>query len=283
MKKLALTLLTVLTSGAVYALPVGNPADASLLCDGLFMEGSCCLDACDPCASWCDALSFRVGFYGDYVFNRHLKIDSNDSYADIEESVLNTNAAIVTMNIWDRLDVFATLGASHLFISTNASAFQGAAGELYEIETETDFSWSAGLRATLWECGCTTLGAEFQYFYTRPDVSRVVQGEDAAVYPHNVQAKYQEWQFGIGISHRINMIVPYAAMKWGATKVNFDDAIIDFPGSVPPTTVLDDLKNQKDWGYAVGLSLIDCDKASFTAEARFSDEKAVHIRAEVRI
>jgi major outer membrane protein len=283
MKKLYVTLLTVLACGAAYALPVGNPSDASLLCDGLLWEGHCG-DPCDPCLSWCDAFSIRVGFYGDYVFDRNLEIDTNESEKDIERTRLNTNAGLIVANFWDRFDVFTVLGATNLFIETNAQAFSSPfAGTRFEIETNSSFCWSLGARGTIWECGCTTLGAEFQYFYARPEVNRVSIGATDSIYPDKVDAKYREWQIGAGISHRINMFVPYVAVKWSRSKLNFDNATFVFTTpSALGTAILPHLESPKEWGFAVGVSLVDCEKASLTIEGRFGDEQALHVNGQIR-
>ena len=279
MKKLFTTILSVLACSAAFALPVGNPADASLLCDGLIWEGHCG-DPCDPCLTWCDSWAVRIGFYGDYVFNRHMEVDHNsrDQQPDIEHTEIYTNAGLIALNMWDRFDVFATLGATNFFVDTNALAFDGSNGYRYEIETETAFSWSSGARATIWECGCTSFGAEAQYFYTKPDVSRVTMGATSSAYVDNqIDAKYHEWQIGIGVAHRINFLVPYLAVKWSHAQMDFDDAIV-----ATPSSRLWDLESKKYWGYAVGVSLIDCEKASLTVEGRFADEKAVHVNGQIR-
>jgi major outer membrane protein len=285
MKKLSMTLLTILASGAIYALPVGNPSDASLLCDGLLWEGHCG-DPCDPCLSWCDAFSARIGFYGDYVFNRHLEDNTNELHKNLEHTKIFTNAAFLAANFWDRFDVFTTLGATNIFIDTNATAFENTTnGARFELETETRFSWSLGVRGTLWECGCTSLGAEAQYFFTRPDITRLTIGSLSSIYPDDVDAKYWEWQIGLGISHRINIFVPYVAVKWSRAKLKFDNATFTFnsiDGLVFGDTTLVDLENRKDWGYAVGVSLVDCEKASLTVEGRFSDEKALYVNGQIR-
>lgn len=278
MKKLFTTLLTILACGSAYALPVGNPSDASLLCDGLLWEGHCG-DPCDPCLTWCDAFSLRVGFYGDYVFNRHLEIDRHEDDSDIENTQIYTNGGMVVANFWDRLDIFAVFGASNFLVEANAKGFGGANGSRLVIETETDFSWSVGARGTIWECGCTSLGIEGQYFFTRPDVRRVTEAATSSVYPdHIISTKYREWQIGVGLSHRINIFVPYVAVKWNRAKMSFDNAR---PGA-PVDIVLHNFQNKKDWGYAVGVSVIDCEKASVTVEARFGDEKAVHVNGQIR-
>jgi major outer membrane protein len=279
MKKLFVTALTIFACGALQALPVGNPSDASLLCDGLVWEGRCG-DPCDPCLTLCDAFSLRFGFYGDYVFNRHLEIDRNQDDSNIEHTRLFTNAGFIAANFWDRFDLFATLGATNFAIETNALSFGGANQSRFEIETDTHFSWSLGVRGTIWECGCTSLGAEAQYFFTHPDVRRISEGGVVSVYPDAIiDAKYREWQIGLGIAHRINILVPYVAVKWSHVKVNLDDAL---PGDGLATVTLFDLENDKHWGFATGVSLVDCEKASLTVEGRFGDEKAVYVNGQIR-
>ncbi len=279
MKKLYLTCLTLLTCGAAYALPIGNPADASLLCDGIIWEGYCG-DPCDPCLTWCDAFSFRLGFYGDYVFNRHLEREGRFD-DDIEHTEMNTNAALLVGNFWDRFDIFATLGATNIRIESNEKSFGVTGTGRFVIQTETDFSWSIGVRGTVWECGCTTFGAEAQYFFTKPHITRVTRESQFSVYPaSHLHAKYQEWQFGVGIAHRINLLVPYMGIKWSHAQLDMDNALISGLGGVSAT--LPDLENKKFFGYAVGVSLVDCEKVSITAEGRFSDEKAFHVNGQIR-
>lgn len=278
MKKLFATTLLILTCGTTYSLPTGNPSDASLLCDGLIWEGHCG-DPCDPCLTWLNAFSLRAGFYGDYVFNRHLEIDRNADDSDIEHTKINTNAAFIAANFWDRFDIFATLGATDLFFETNAGSFGGATISRIEIETISDLSWSMGVRGTIWECGCTYFGVEAQYFRTHPNVRRVtISQSDTEYVDDTIAARFHEWQVGVGIAHRINIFSPYIALKWSNCKVSFNDASdFGFAG-----VTLFDLEAKHHWGFAVGVSLVDCEKASLTVEGRFGDEKAVHVNGQLR-
>ncbi len=151
MKKLFKSVLfaAVLGSGATsLGLPVGNPGEPSLLIDGVLWEGASG-DPCDPCSTWCDALSLRAGFFGDYVFNRLLKTDvpstfrmaaqpTGDAAAtgttgkeltnvalhkNMTQSELYTNAGYLALNIWDRFDVFCTLGTTNAYIKGSSNAF----------------------------------------------------------------------------------------------------------------------------------------------------------------
>lgn len=279
MKKLVAITLTILSCGMAYALPLGNPAEASMLCDGIYFEGPC-YSFCQPGITWCNAFSFRFGFYGDYVFNRHLECDENHIVDDIEDTELFTNAAYLVANYWDKLDFFVTLGASNFRICTNAFTFNGPNSQRFVLESETDFSWSVGVRLTFLQLGCTTLGAEGQYFFTKPHVTRVTVGDTNSNYPPNfIKLKYQEWQFGFGVSHRIWNLVPYVGAKACGVKVDFGDALIPVGASI---LSLPDLDNRFIGGFVIGVSLVDCDRMALTVEARYPDEKALYANGQIR-
>ncbi len=287
MKKLFVTMLSVLSCGAACALPLGNPADASLLSDGLFWEGFCG-DLCDPCLSWCDAWSIRAGFYGDYVFNRHMKL-RNSPRSQLERFEIYTNAGYFALNLWDRFDVFTTLGVSKFRLNANNKNFQGVPFALLdsgftEIISESRFSWSVGGRATLWECGCTMLGLEGQYFRFNPNITRVTVGQDFSAYiDDQTSAQYSEWQVGLGITHRINILAPYIGVYYARSNLDWDGLQdIRFAGISTGNSLLGNAKNHHPWGYAIGVSLIDCEKMDLAVEGRFAGEKAVHVNGQIR-
>ncbi|KTF29112.1 major outer membrane porin [Chlamydia pecorum] len=290
---------------SLHALPVGNPAEPSLLIDGTIWEGMSG-DPCDPCATWCDAISLRVGFYGDYVFDRVLKTDvpkmfsmgaaptSPDNPADstvkqerqnpaygkhMHDAEWFTNAGYIALNIWDRFDIFCTLGATSGYFKGNSSSFNligliGISGStlndklpnanisngVVELYTDTTFSWSVGARGALWECGCATLGAEFQYAQSKPRVqelnvlSNVAQftvhkpqgyigqqlplpttaGTSNATDLKNATINYHEWQVGAALSYRLNMLVPYIGVQWSRATFDADTIQIAQPKLASP-------------------------------------------------
>nr|AMO26057.1 major outer membrane protein [Chlamydia pecorum] len=292
-------------NASLHALPVGNPAEPSLLIDGTIWEGMSG-DPCDPCATWCDAISLRVGFYGDYVFDRVLKTDvskmflmgtaptSPNSAADsnttaeranpaygkhMHDAEWFTNAGYIALNIWDRFDIFCTLGATSGYFKGNSSSFNligliGISGStldqkypnvsisngVVELYTDTTFSWSIGARGALWECGCATLGAEFQYAQSKPRVqelnvlSNVAQftihkpqgyvgqslplptnaGTSNATDLKNATINYHEWQVGAALSYRLNMLVPYIGIQWSRATFDADTIQIAQPKLASP-------------------------------------------------
>lgn len=290
---------------SLHALPVGNPAEPSLLIDGTIWEGMPG-DPCDPCATWCDAISLRVGFYGDYVFDRVLKTDvsktflmgtqptsatsaadsnttaerANPAYGKhMHDAEWFTNAGYIALNIWDRFDVFCTLGATSGYFKGNSSSFNligliGISGStlegkypnasisngVVELYTDTTFSWSVGARGALWECGCATLGAEFQYAQSKPRVqelnvlSNVAQftihkpqgyvgqslplptnaGTSNATDLKNATINYHEWQVGAALSYRLNMLIPYIGVQWSRATFDADTIQIAQPKLASP-------------------------------------------------
>ncbi len=281
MKKIAALLTGLALSTCAYGLPIGNPWEAGLMRDGVFKEGHCA-SFCDPCVSWLDAWSVRIGFYGDYVYNYHMEVDRHNHRDNIHDTEIWTNAAYFALNLFDRFDFFATLGTSKFEIHTPRKAFGGAGDNNFvTIQTDTDFSWSLGIRATLWECGNLGLGAEAQYFSSNPNINYVKREGVAPDYRNEDDLEYQEWQIGFGAAYRINIascataLIPYLGVKWGRAWIDLEN--IESGG-----LTIYDLRSDKNFGYAFGMTLLGCNKASVTVEARYIDEKALYVNGQLR-
>jgi major outer membrane protein len=267
------------------ALPTGNPAEASLLIDGIFLPGS--LNPCVPCRSWYDFLSLRVGFYGDYIFDRHLVTRSPES-RNIADTEIYTNASFFALNFYDCIDFFAILGVSEFHFDARQSLLGITATNIpLRIESDTHFSWSLGSRLTFWEKGCFALGAEVQYFNTQPDLNFLHLESLPPIYLDGYKLNYQEWQAGLGIAYRVNIhwhstaLVPYAAIKWSRVRFDMEPQAL---GSLfeEAAASLFRGKNGRNWGYALGLSLIGCNKTSVTVEGRLLDEQAIFVNTQFR-
>lgn len=290
MKKLWISIVTLTASASLYALPVGNPWEASLHTDGILCAGDC-PNYWEASSNWCDAWSIRLGFYGDFVFDRHMQIDTRESNAHLHKTSINTEAAYIAFNAWNRIDIFGTLGATNIQFEAPERTFGNPVpfNDYTVLETDTDFSWSIGIRATLWEWGCLGVGAEAQYFSARPHVNFAhnLGRVDALSYqPNNVILKYREWQIGLGVAYRINIIcegtalIPYFAVRVGRATMNLDNLAIIISAGAPNTFF--NLESDDNWGYAAGVTLLGCNKISVTAEARFITEKAFYINSQFR-
>ncbi len=200
-------------------------------------------------------------------------------HKNMTQSELYTNAGYLALNIWDRFDVFCTLGTTNAYIKGSSNAFNliGLIGKsaalatgdrpnasignaFVELYTDAEFSWSIGARGALWECGCATLGAEFQYAQAKPEISQINVVSNVAQFSiahpkgfvgdlatlplptqagdgkpvdlskaKSVSANYSEWQVGLALAYRLNFISPYVGIKWSRAKIDFDGAYIAQP------------------------------------------------------
>ncbi len=205
------------------------------------------------------------------------------THKNMTQSELYTNAGYLALNIWDRFDVFCTLGTTNAYIKGSSAAFNligliGKAADpgnttdsdktrpnsdvsnaFVELYTDAEFSWSIGARGALWECGCATLGAEFQYAQAKPEISQINVVSNVAQFsishpkgfvgdlaklplPYDattkapilskaksVTADFSEWQVGLALAYRLNFISPYIGIKWSRAKIDFDGAYVTQP------------------------------------------------------
>lgn len=274
MKKRFLLALLFFCLGKTWALPVGNPAEASLFCD----DAACC---CPNSLFSLDSICWRVGFWGDFVFNRNFETVTGSK---IDFSQRFTNAGYLAVNFCNVVDLFTTLGATKFRFNTSLGPFNaGNRSPRFDFQSSTAFSWSIGGRATLYRCKCLALGVEGQYFSSWPMARLLFVRANVDAYPdESSQRKYTEWQIGTGISYFYNRyFVPYFAVKYSHAFWNFNNQAFSVTGT---SAVLPSFRNRKNWGYAVGTTFIPCtcERLAVTVEGRFGDEAAFHVNSQVR-
>jgi major outer membrane protein len=290
MKKWLIASFMLWNWGIAYALPVGNPAEPSLYQKGVFFP-TVIYNPCDPCFRWFDAWALRLGYYGDFVFNRNLKIRGEglgQGYT-MQKTTLTTNAGYIALSLADKLDIFGTLGESALSITTSEFSWFILGDSEGRLNWETRFSWSAGARATLFSYKGWSLGAEGQYFQTEPHLTNYVSYFDGRFnyFNENNKMKYQEWQVGAGIAYTLRMcssgvaIVPYGAAKASWCRLHTNNFQFIKTATEDLFTIFN-LKDNKKWGFALGATMTFFDRAGITAEGRWGDEKALYINGQFR-
>jgi hypothetical protein len=253
MKKLFTVLTAIVASSAIYAAPVLNPAAPALITDGVFL--------CDD-----DCWGLKAGYRGNFIYNAHLQyIDDLEYYS---------NSGVLTLNLWDRVDVYGFVGAASINFFDTATDNDLLTGYYGSSKT----NWGVGVKVVLWEscwgnCGTTYLGIDANY-ERLPNHNMIVW--DAADALRQTSFGFYETQVAIGLSHRIWNLVPYIAVKWSNRGINgslqYDGTNLS-PGS---------RNTNKHWGYVIGTTLVDANRMTVTAEARFVDEKALSIGAEFK-
>ena len=267
------------------ALPLGNPLEPCLLTKTVF-SGYVFPPLSDP--RFCDVWGLKVGYYGDFVWNRHMETSHSDNRprSRIREIQIETDAALLSLNFWNRFDLFCTLGGTEIFLINPEGVFNPATitdnRRRVTITTNTDFAWSCGLRGTLWEWGCFGLGAEVQYAHARPHLFSL-RVDDFLPFDirSNGHIDYHEWQAGFGAAYRIRIpgrcvsLVPYAGIKWAHAVMKVNHPVIALSSTT--TYNLSNFESARNLGGAVGVSMVGCSRAALSVEGRFGDEKAIHI------
>jgi hypothetical protein len=282
MKKLISMLSVLSATSIVHALPVGNPAEPGLFSNGCVLSDHS--GDCDPCFNIWDAFSLRIGFYGDYVFNRSLKFkfDALDPTAPgrkIDEVRVMTNAGYLALNFFERFDLFTTLGGTRISEKTNLATGEAVLLGEGELIYHPHFSWSVGGRSLLFSFGCFDLGIEGQYFRSEIRSGRVIDYVAGLVRyrDFSCSSAYQEWQFGGGIALHFatpsctQELVPYVGVKGSWVKF---------------VTVAEGERikyiNDKNVGFVTGMTLTLVESVGVTVEGRFGDELALSVLGEFR-
>lgn len=258
-----------------FSLPVGNPGEACFYDASLF-----CLSSYLPC----DFISLRAGFYGDYVFNRHLEIDKSDNHSDIESSKLFTNGGTLLVNIAQFIDLYTVLSSSHFYLKTPGRSFTAGFTPFIEIETESDFSWGVGGRISYCLCQIGTFGLQGEYFQANLPISYVRRENTNPAYVNNLDFHYHEWQISLAytkIFYSDNCALafaPYLAIQWAGVDVDMNNANVRqaFNFNLP------DLRNQRTTGFTVGMSFLFYQKSAVSVEGRFASELALSVQGQIR-
>lgn len=290
MKRFIPMVLFLFISVAGNALPLGNPADPTLLTKSVFLRkinSGCCTPFSFLRSNYS---SFRFGYYGDFVCNRYFELSEHSPFGvgkKIKKTKLTTNAGYLDINFCDQLDVFSTLGATFIRVRTNDQSWTPFRNDIGTMETETKFSWSLGARSTLFQCYNFSLGVEGQYFQNHTKIKRYFLHDFVIpnYFHHDNKATYREWQLGGGLAYTFNQpcftCVPYAGVKY--SNAHFDTRNFKFNEiNTDEIFTFFNTKSSKTWGYAVGITIVVCNSVEATFEGRFADEKAFHANCQFR-
>jgi hypothetical protein len=279
MKKL-LTVMTAMVAGsALYAAPVLNPAEPALITDGVFL--------CDD-----DCWGLKAGYRGNFVYDKSFHNGIGDDEAhNIYNFGYYSNSGVLTLNLWDRLDIYGFVGAAN--IDLDAYAGLGTNNDFVDVSyfSNTRTNWGVGAKVVLWETcwGCvgTTyigLDAVYERLNSAPiQHARIVDStSDFDEWTKNgSKLGFYETQVSLGIAHRICNLVPYIAVKWSNGGVN-GSGYYDFGTGDSQDFYTPSAHSNRHWGYAFGVTLVDANRMTVTAEARFVDETALSVAAEFK-
>ncbi len=271
-------LLIVLMTTIAEALPMYNPAGASLLTDGVICTPGP-VNYCDP---W-DSMSFNIGFTGWYVQQHPMLAHVKNRPDTIHDFSYRMNGGYLSLNICDCVEAFSAIGGTNFSINYPAQTLnKPSSSAKLNVRTDTSYSLNVGGKWSAWECGNFLMGLEVEYFGAKSRIISVGTTELKRVHLH-----YNEWQISGGGSYRINIsgcttaLLPYAGIHYSRTHTSFGkhQSFIDEDGD---RLLLISSRSLRHVGYSFGATLVGCNKIQVTAEATFISETAFLINSTFR-
>ncbi|MBS0623716.1 MAG: hypothetical protein JSS62_03755 [Verrucomicrobia bacterium] len=231
------SLIVLLLTCSLYALPVGNPAEPVLLGNE-------------------KPASMRLGYYNDSVGSTPL-VAGNWT----QQARWMTNSGQVIVNVLGRMDFFAGAGISTFRTSPHELSAtlpqDGNANACLSVRALPSFSYSLGMRGTLLRLLGFSLGAEAEVLRSHPrPFFTTTRGLDNKK-PLETTMTLSQRQIGIAASYTLPtpiLMIPYAGMRWRQVNFNFDQLVA--PASLGTGAQLRDLQQLTPWGSVLGLSLV---------------------------
>lgn len=259
---------------SLFALPVCNPSDPSILCYGVIIPTAAYKCPSDRFCFVVEDFSFRPGFIGSYVYDRNMQLVPVENRRKVDRVQIYTNSGFIAFNIADSFEFFTTLGTGNFKITANDEVFSGP-NSIVTIRSESDFAWSVGIRWAMFRRKCLAFGIEIEVAGIQTPLESITLGDLATIYPRNVNAKYSDWQIAAGFSYHLFHLIPYASVTYSRSKIHFTQ-------EVTTLTPLFDIIERFSWGYALGVTIPSGKRTSVTIEGRFRDESALNVVAEIR-
>lgn len=172
---------------------------------------------------------------------------------------LKSNFGLISLCILRKFEFYGLLGKSTAHIDWDE-------GLPFDKETNTHFSWQAGIRGHLITLSPVCLGFSVSYFNV-PNLT-----EDSVISPfidfdlsQPKSFKLKEWQASFGIFAPISILVPYVGVQYQKTR-------FDLFTKNPSMRIK--YKNKNNIGLVTGISLNIGQRLFLSAEKRFYTEKA---------
>ena len=255
MKKIFLLILMTFSLHAF-----NNPSAPLYIGEGFFISPN----------SW---INIRLGYEGKFTGNARLNQHSEGSRG-VDSFKINSNAGLVTINIKDRLDLYAALGTARI-----RADWRVEGGEFFNIEIESKYRFKEeyGARAVLVDWGKCSLGAGGSYSLCKPAILRIVK--NGVLVEDGSKSVYRGWQVNSAISYRSDFLIPYVGIKYSSMegKVRTRDTSIGENGS---TSI--HMKNRKKVGCIIGCGISNGKIFALNIEGCLIDEESISISGEFR-
>lgn len=252
-----LLLAACLSTLPLNAFFIGNPAQPALLTSSLIYKIS-------------DNFSFRAAYLDDYVYGQHVQNAFNTEKPPLLR--LSTDAALLTLNFFKRLDLYGIVGSSSMQMDQ-------------EVYTKREFAWGVGGKLIFMTLDSFRMGCDFKYFETNQKPLYLIQSGT----PYNIVSDwhilYTEYQAAVGASYQTSLICPYVQVTYIVTKIDPHPYkyLVSVPGySEPAESKTRCFEGIRKWGMAVGATLLAGNKSTLAVESRFFNQNGIDASLEFR-
>lgn len=241
----------------LYALYEGNPAEPQIIDQGFFIAQD-------------SLISVKVGYQGDWVFNRKLRA-MGGAHGRIDQFSIFINQGVATFNLLDRAELYVNAG------SMDAIFFHRPHVDNKRREYQSHDRWTlgGGSRILLMQWGNTCLGVDGKFQYSAPHIKWIAV--DGVSHNSGAHFTYREWQVGIAFSHTVDIFTPYIGATYSNVHVHVDGLT---------STVFHHshfkMVNPNRFGMALGCTLCSGKKVDLNFEARLFAEQAATAAGNVK-
>lgn len=251
MRKLVFCCAVFLFFTKIYGLVVGNPSDPDLYSNGLFT--SC---------------KKKYSLRASYLYNNIYKGKFEDKFQGLESTPsdiqLCLQAAVMTLNLYNRLDIYGILGSSNLQIDQL-------------IYTNRRCAWGAGLKALLIKIKCFDFSLDGKYFQTNQKPQYFVVNKEVYPLGSSFEERYEEYQVSLSLSYKTNLLIPYIGSTYLYSTItpNPHGGLLILPDSSSIFFETNDSITRKKWGMVLGVSVINRkNQGNLNIETRVFDQNA---------
>lgn len=213
-----------------------------------------------PCFLCPSYVSFPSGYVRDDISNKLLTaVKEVPDSPTFNKLGLTSNFGLVSVCLLRKFEIFSLLGKTTAHIDWEE-------GLPFDRETNTHFSWEAGIRGHLFSINPVCFGFSVSYFNV-PNLT-----EDSPISPfidfdlsQPKSFKLREWQATIGAFVPISIAIPYIGMQYQKTR-------FDLFTKNPSMRIK--YKNKNNIGLVFGICLNFGQKLFLSAEKRYFTEDA---------
>lgn len=239
------------------ALYMGNPAEAEMIYEGFFSSKE-------------SSFGIKVGYQGDWVFNRLLRGYSG-SHRRVDHFKMVMNQGVLILNYIDRFELYGTVGSmrNHFWLRPGVDNIRR------KFKTDTHWTAGAGARLLLGQWGCTGLGLDGKIQYGRPRIKKVSMHGDS--FSSHAHLAYHEWQISIAVYHTFRLFTPYLGFKYSNVHANangFSKRVFNHKHVK--------MKNRFPYGLALGCGVSPGKKFDVNLEIQLVDEQGLSVGGNIR-